>query len=162
MNSSATSPWRTESNRSSQTLASVLLGLAGLALTVGFWRVGHLDQIGNLAGFGMGVFLLVGSVWMLLMNGQQIITLDPRRQHIHIESTSRLGRKVRCIPFKDVTEAYVDELGDTDGGSIRYHVTVVLRSGQKVTLFMGFYDGALNRSTAEARCARVLEMVQQR
>lgn len=162
MQSPSALPWRTESNRSSQALASVLLGLAGLALSVGFWRVGHLDALGNLAGFGLGLILLVTSVWMLLMNGQQIITLDPRRQHIHIETNTRFSRKVRCIPFKDVTDAYVDEQGDTDGGSIRYHVTVVLRSGQKVALFMGFYDGALSRATAEARCARVLEMVQQR
>jgi hypothetical protein len=147
--------WRTESDGGTQVAWLVLALLAGAALMIGFRAFEGPGLTGGRAGFALGVLLLAGGVLGLLLCGRQIITVDPDRRCIVMESISRYGSKSEVLPFEDIADVSLGQTGDKEGGSIRYHVVVRQRSGGEKALFVGFFAGASDRTTVQARCQRL-------
>jgi hypothetical protein len=152
--------WITESNTTNQTIAVVAMTVLGLALAIGFR---HFDSSGltdSLAGFLLGVLLLVVGLGGLLFGGKQVITIDTKKRLIIIEGKNRFGTKSSKIRFNDIKEVSVGELGDNEGGSISYHLVIQLKTGKEMRLFYGFFDGQYDKSVSEARCRRLIQCLQ--
>jgi hypothetical protein len=149
--------WKTESDSSQQLLFS-LLGIAvGLVLSIGFRHFDGSGFTNSLAGFLLGLFVLVISAGMLLTGGKQIITVNSKTRRIELEDISRFSNKKRSLRFDEIESFYVDELGDKEGGSIQYFVVARLKTGKKVSLFLGFFDGRYDKYAMEARCRRLTD-----
>jgi hypothetical protein len=151
--------WKTESNPKQQ-IGFSLLGVAvGLVLTIGFRDFEGTGFSNSLAGFLLGLLILTISTVMLLKGGKQTVTVDPRARRIILEDVSRFGKKTRRVSFDEIAEFFVDELGDKEGGSIQYFIIAKLKTGKKVSLFLGFFDGRNDRSEMETRCSRLTEFL---
>lgn len=152
-----TGVWRTESSEAKQTIAAIVAFGFGVLLAIGFRFYGEAGAIESRAGFMLGVVLVVVGCGMLVVGGKQVITVDAKAKKIVIEKINRVQQSVQEIRFSEITMVSVGETGDEEGGSIRYHVAVKLRTGKEVALFMGFYEGVHSKQAMEARCQRLNE-----
>jgi hypothetical protein len=152
----ASDVWVTESNTVRQSIASLAEVLVGLALIVGFRGFEGPGLTGSRAGFLLGVLLAVIGAGMLLFGGKQLVTVDPQSRRIILEKVGLFGRSSREVSFDEISRVYVGRLGDSEGGSIRYHVTAELRSGKEVALFLGFFEGSKSESAMDARRERLV------
>ncbi len=155
----AMNTWKIESNRNKQTAAMLALAGIGLTLTVKL-GIGH--GATEAAGFMLGVLLLALASAGLYLGTTRAVVVDPKSGLISIEDTNRVGQRKRSIPFKDVADAYVDESGDREGGSIAYDVMLKLKSGKTVALFAGaVFDGRYDQAVMAERCKRIGQYLQQ-
>lgn len=79
-----------------------------------------------------------------------------------IEQSHRFGASRTVIPFDDIEETSLGELGDDEGGSISYHVLLRWRSGREVALFVGFFEYVYSRPQMEARRERLEQYLRSR
>ena len=152
-----TTAWTSESSAAKQQLATAVTVIVGAALVIGFRQIEGPALSGNRAGFWLGVMLLVVGVGMFFFGGKQIITVEPKRQRIVITRQGRVRSRTQQIRFTDIADVSVAESGDTEGGSVRFHVAVTLKNGKSVALFLGFFEGSHSRQAMEARCKRLVE-----
>jgi hypothetical protein len=153
-------PWVTRTNAGVQGLATAAMLLLGAALAYGFRHFERGVWSGMLAGFLLGLLLLLVGIANLVMGGSQCITVDPRRRCITVTGTSRWSRSCRRIGFDEIADVSVGELGDREGGSVSYHVVLRLKSSKTIPLFVAFFDGQWDQRVAEQRCQRLRQMVQ--
>jgi len=150
--------WKIESNPGKQTLLTWAIVVVGLILVYGFRDFDGSGFTNSLAGFLLGILLLVIGVPGLFKVGKQSITVDPKACQIIVEDSSRFGAKKRIIPFSEITDLCVSSLGNRSEGSISYYVAVKLTSGKDYPLFFpSYYDGRWDESVAESRCRRLEE-----
>ena len=97
---------------------------------------------------------------LLLVSPKQTVTVNAKTRRITIEDKHRFGKSLKQIRFDEIVDAYVDEAGDKEGGSISYHIVVKLKTGKKIPLFTGFFDGRHSESATEARRQRLMQFVQ--
>ena len=148
--------WKIESNPLKQTVVNWAVIAAGVILVYGFRDFDSSGFTNSLAGFLLGVLLLIVGIPALIMIARQTITVDPVARQILIEDESRWGKKVRSIAFHEIAEASVSRLGSRSDGSVSYYVTLRLVSGETYPLFFpAYYDGRWDRSVAEDRCRRL-------
>jgi hypothetical protein len=148
--------WKTESQVGRQAFAAVGMCAVGLALVI--W-LRHFEGPGltdSRAGFLLGVLLLVVGVGMFVVGGKQVIVVEPRSRRVIVERASLLGTKRTEVQFGDIAGVEVEELGDTEGGSISYHLAVKLKSGKELPLFLGFFEGTHSKAAVEARREKLL------
>lgn len=150
--------WITESNSSTQTLAAVAGTAIGLLLVLGSRSIAE-RSTATLAAFVLGLGLLVAGLGFLLFSPKQTITVNSKTRRITIESRHRFGASAKHLRFDEIADAYVDETGDKEGGSISYHIVLKLRSGKTVPLFVGFFEDSYNQSATEARCQRLMKYI---
>jgi hypothetical protein len=148
-------PWRIESDSTKQALSAGVMLVLGLGLIVGCWPSIGPRTNESLAGLLLGVLLSVIGLGALLFGGRQIVTVDPQAGHITIEHINRVRRTVQRVPLCEVTQFALGELGDREGGSVRYYVIAKLGTGKEIALFVGFTNGSHDRATAQARCDRL-------
>lgn len=96
--------WKITSNPVKQTILTWAIVAAGLILAYGFRDFDSSGLSNSLAGFLLGVLLLIIGIPGLFMIGKQEITVDPKARRILIEDTSRFGKKSRAILFEEVDE----------------------------------------------------------
>lgn len=149
--------WKTESSLTSQNLAMILTLAAGTALAIGFRQFEGPGFSGSRAGFLLGILMICIGVGMFLFGGRQVVAVEPRFRRIVVTRFTSLRESSKEIRFDEISEVYVGESGDQEGGSIRYHVVAKLTTGKEIALFMGFFEGARSESAMEARCQRLLE-----
>ncbi|MCX6134294.1 MAG: hypothetical protein NTU47_10825 [Ignavibacteriales bacterium] len=150
--------WKIESNPAKQTVLTWSIVAVGLILTFGFRDFDASGFTNSLAGFLLGILLLVIGVPGILMLGKQTITVDPTVSQIIVEDLSRFGAKKRIIQFSEITDLCVSSLGNRSDGSVSYYVTFKLTSGKDYPLFFpSYYDGRWDESVAESRCRRLEE-----
>ncbi len=155
---SATSDtWVTESDTTTQTLASAVAIVVGLILAIGFRGFERSGFTQGLAAFLLGVALLVIGAGLLLFGRRQVITVDPRQRRIAIEQISRVRTATRVIGLDTVADFVVAEHGDQKSGRIRYHVKAMLKAGGEIALFLGLFDGLRSRLAMEKRRDRLLQ-----
>ncbi len=151
-------PWKIESNSVKQSAFTWAIVVVGLVLMYGFRDFDGSGFTDSLAGFLLGVLLLIVGVPGILMVGKETISVDPNARQISIEHASRFGKKNRIIPFNDIIDVHVSSLGNRSEGSVSYYVTLKLSSGKNFPLFFpAYYDGRWDRSIAEGRCSRLEE-----
>jgi hypothetical protein len=143
--------WTSQSGTGKQTALAVVCAVVGLALAIGF-RDFHGSGGNALAGFLLGVLLLVIAVAGLLVTGKQTVVVDPAMRRITVEDVNLLGAKERSIPFGDVVGVGVGFLGKRSNYVTWYYLALRLRDGKKYALFSPgrFFKGASDRSTVES------------
>jgi len=153
---STSSVWITESSQGMQAAYGVVGAIVGGAFIFGS-RIQSLEQTTSTAALFLGLLILVISLATLIIGGKQIISVDPRRRLVEIQTVSRFGTKRRLIAFSQISDVSLGELGDKEGGSISYHVVLNLKDGKEVALFVGAFEGTYDQQMMEARCHRLNE-----
>jgi hypothetical protein len=152
-----------ESNTNKQnaiTLASILISMI---LIIGFRNFDSTGLTNSLAGFLLGLLLLLIGISAYLMRGKQTITIDPQSKSILIENTNRFGTKNKLIPFNDIVDIGIGYLGRKSNFVSFYYLNLKLRSGKKYPLFSPgrFYEGGSDRSNMESRKLLIQEYISQ-
>lgn len=140
--------WKTQSNPGNQTLLSVAGAVVGLVLVVGFRNFSG-SGTNAIAGFLLGLLLLLIGVIGFLVSGKQTVIVDPKARCITIEDSNRFGTKKRLIPFIEVVDIGIGYLGKKSNYVGWYYLVLKLRSGEKYSLFSPgrFFEGGSDRST---------------
>jgi hypothetical protein len=121
-----------------------------------------LEQTTSTAALFLGLSILMISLATLVAGGTQIISVDPRRRLVEIQTVSRFGTKRRLIAFSQISDVSLGEHGDKEGGSISYHVVLNLKDGKEVAIFVGAFEGIYERHVMDGRRHRLNEYLQAR
>jgi hypothetical protein len=143
--------WRSESSPGKQTAAAIGCTVVGVVLAYGFRDFTGPGMSNTLAGFLLGILLLVIGAAGLVMRGTQSVVVDPRMREITIEDKNCFGTKKRKIRFIEITGTGVGFLGKESNRVTFYYVLLKLRSGDEYPLFAPgrFYKGATDRHVVE-------------
>jgi len=126
--------WTSRSNSGKQVLLSVGCAVVGLVLVIGF-RDFRGSGTNSMAGFLLGVLLLLIGVAAFLAGGKQTVVVDPKARRITIEESSRFRTKKRSIPFSDIDDISIGYLGKGSNYVTWYSLVLRLRSGEENPLF---------------------------
>lgn len=125
--------------------------MLGVVLTIGFRDSYGYGMSNGMAGFLLGILLLVIGVFGILGSRDQTITIDPSERVITVEDMSFFGNRQRVIPFDEVVSVNIGYLGKRSNLTKIYFLNLKLTSGKKYPLFAPgrFYPGATDRSVVE-------------
>jgi hypothetical protein len=155
MNAASTSAvWITESSQGMQTAYGVVGAIVGVSCIFGS-HIQGIDQGTSTAALLLGLLVLVVSLATLALGGKHVVSVDPRRMLVEIAFVSRFGTKTRRIPFPQISEVSLGELGDKEGGSVIYHVVLKLEDGEEIALFLGAFGGTRDRHVMDDRRRRL-------
>ena len=154
--------WTAQSNPGKQAVLSVLCSVVGVVLAIGF-RDFRDSGTNALAGFLLGVLLLLIGVAGFLVSGKQTVVVNPKARCITIEDSNRFCAKKRSIPFSDVLGISIGYLGKRSNYVTWYYLVLKLRSGEEYPLFSPgrFFEGASDKSTVEGWKRRLEEYLGQ-
>ena len=138
--------WVSHGNASKQALLAIGCALVGLLLMFGFRGFRSMGS-DALAGFLLGVLLLVVGVFTTLA-GKQTVVVDPKKRCITIEDYGRFYNKRRVILFNDIAVVHVSYQGQASNRTVWYFLSLKLRNGERYPLFAPgrFYAGASNEA----------------
>ena len=124
---------------------------AGAALSWFLRAAGGPGMSNERAAFWLGILLLVIGLGGVLTHGAQTVVVDPATRLIVVQDETRLGRKVRTIPFGDVVDVRVGFSGKRSSHVTFYYLDLNLADGKSYPLFAPgrFYEGASSRSVVE-------------
>jgi hypothetical protein len=88
-------PWTSQSNPGKQIVLSVGCAVAGLALMATF-RDFRGTGTNAMAGFLLGLLLLLIGVGAFLVSGRQTVVIDPKARRITVEDSNRLRVRAVC------------------------------------------------------------------
>jgi hypothetical protein len=142
-------------------LLSVACALAGLILVVGF-RDFRGFGITAMAGFLLGLLLLLIGVGAFLVSGRQTVVIDPKARCITIEDSNRLRVRKRSIAFSDITGIGIGYLGRRSTRVAWYYLVLTLKSGEEYALFSAgrFFEGGTDRSVVASWKQRLEQYLQ--
>jgi len=154
-----TQPWISQSQPGKQRLLAWGCGIVGGLLLYASYPV---STVNSKAAFFSGLLLLGLGLWGVLAAGRQTIVIDPHKRRITVTDETWLGNKERVIRFDDITQVGIGYLGKRSSFVQWYSLSLLLRSGQRYTLFAPgrFYEGSSNEATVQAwrdrleRCLR--------
>jgi len=140
-------PWTSQSNPRKSMLLSVACAVAGLILIAAF-RDFRGSGANAMAGFLLGLLLLLIGVGAFLMSGRQTVVIDPRARRITVEDSNRLRVKKRSIPFSDIVGVGIGYLGRRSTRVTWYYLVLSLKGGEEYSLFSPgrFFEGGTDRS----------------
>jgi hypothetical protein len=154
--------WRAESSPGKQTAMSFGCAVVGVILAYGFRNFsGNEDR---LAGFLLGMLLLVVGIWGFLAVSKQTITIDPAKRLIAVEDAGYFGRKQKVIYFDNIENISIGFLGKKSNYVKWYYLSLKLRSGGSYPLFAPgrFYEGGSDRNTVEGWQRRLEQLIARR
>jgi hypothetical protein len=154
--------WISKSQPAKQIAAAVAITAVGLALVVGFRNFTGPGLTNSMAGFLLGILLLVIGLLGVLFQGRQTVTVDPGTRRITITDKTLFGTKRQIIAFGDIMQVRIGYLGKKSNYTNFYSLALELRNGKEYPLFAPgrFYPGASNRSTVEGWRARLEQYIQ--
>ncbi len=155
--------WRSENNPAKQTALSIGFLLIGLVLAIGFRNFTGTGMTNSLAGFLLGILLLIIGLWGLLVTGKQTIVADPKTRSITIEDSTLFRKKKRIIPFGDIADIRIGYLGKKSNFVEFYYLILKLRDGEEYPLFSPgrFHEGTSDRAVMEERRQRLEQYLRQ-
>lgn len=139
--------WKSQSNPGKQMVLSVACAAVGMILAIGFRDFGNLGS-NAMAGFLLGLLLLLIGIPGFLLSGKQTVIVDPKTRCITIEDSNRLRTKKRSIPFSEIVHVSIGYLGKRSNYVTWYYLVLKLRSGEDYPLFAPgrFFEGGSDRS----------------
>ena len=151
--------WTQKSNPNKQAALALACIAAGMALTVGFRHFDGPGMSNSMAGFLLGLLLLLIGIAAFLLRETQMITIDPRLRRIVVEDTNRFRTRRREIPFADIAGTGIGYLGRTSNIVTFYYINLKLKNGEVYPLFAPgrFFNGGSDRSVMENRRQRLEE-----
>ena len=140
--------WTSQSSSGRQTMLSAACALAGLVLAIGFRDLGEFGS-NTMAGFMLGMLLLIIGVAGFLLSGPQTVTIDPKARRITVEDSNRFRTRKRHIPFSSIVDITIGYLGKGSNYVTWYYLVLKLRNGEDYPLFSPgrFFEGGSDRST---------------
>jgi hypothetical protein len=140
--------WETQNNPGKQTILSVACTAVGLILVICFRDFGGFGT-NSMAGFLLGLLLLLIGIPGFLLSGKQTVIVDPESRLITIEDSNRFHTKKRSIPFSAIAGISIGYLGKRSNYVTWYYLVLKLRSGEDYPLFAPgrFFEGASDKST---------------
>jgi hypothetical protein len=154
--------WKSQSNPGRQISALVACVVVGLVLVVSF-RDFSCFGTNAMAGFLLGVLLLLIGVAGFLVSGKQTVVVDPKARRITIEDSNRFRTKKRLIPFSEVVGISIGYLGKRSNYVTWYYLVLKLRRTEEYPLFAPgrFFEGGSDRSTVMSWKQRLEEYLGQ-
>ncbi|TAN39608.1 MAG: hypothetical protein EPN25_10895 [Nitrospirae bacterium] len=154
-------PWKFESNSGRQTALALTCIGAGMILVIGFRHFDSASMTNSLAGFLLGLLLLLIGISAFLVRGKQTIVVDPRMRRIVVEDMNRFRTNKRVIPFSEIVDSGIGYLGRKSNYVTFYYINLRLRSGEDYPLFSPgrFFDGGSDREVMESRRLRLEEYI---
>ncbi|WP_320151219.1 hypothetical protein [uncultured Tolumonas sp.] len=154
-----TTPYRwTIKNNSAKQICFSLFGVTiGLLFIIGSC---HFSEVGfrhDLTIFFLGLIVLSMSAITLLIGSKQIIIIDPDTRQLIFEQAGLYGKRKHSVHFQEIQDYFVDELGNWEGSHVHYFVVAKLKSGEKIPLFLGFYNDYDNKEIMDTYCFRLKE-----
>ena len=149
--------WVSRSSYFKQGALAIGAVVAGLVIMIGFR---HFQGDGDLlAGFLLGVLLLVIGAAGLLVAGAQTVTVDPVLRRIVVDDRTLLGARTREISFSEIGDVSIGYQGKKSNFVQTYYLVLKLVSGGEYPLFAPgrFYAGASSRATVEGWRRRLQE-----
>ncbi len=154
--------WITQSSSAKQAALSVACSVVGLILAFAFR---HFSDFGSnaMAGFLLGLLLLLLGVAGFLLSGKQTVIVDPKARRIIVEDSNRFGTKKRTILFSDVVGVGIGYLGKKSNRVEWYYLVLELSNGEKYSLFPPgrFFEGGSDKSTVASRKQRLEKYLEQ-
>ena len=146
-----------------QTTLAVACIAVGTVLAYGFRHFSGPGISNSLAGFLLGVLLLVIGIWAFAVRGKQAVFIDTHADRIVIEDTNHFGAKRRVIPFGDIADTGIGYLGRKSNYVTFYYIVLHLKNGEQYPLFAPgrFYDGGSDRCVMETRRQQLDELLRQ-
>ncbi len=140
--------WTSQSNPGKQIMLSFASVMAGMVLLIVF-RDFNGSGTNALAGFLLGVLLLLIGAAAFLVSGKQTVVVDPGARCITIEDSNRFRTKKRSIPLSEIAGVSIGYLGKRSSFVTWYYLVLKLRSGEEYPLFSPgrFFQGGSDRST---------------
>jgi hypothetical protein len=144
------SPWVSKSRPGSQLALAVGSSVVGAIMMFGFRGFSAAGE-NALAGFLLGLMLLVIGLAGVVASGAQTVSVDPRTHCITIRDAYMVGSRSRVIPFGDVVSVTMGYLGKASNLSRNYYLVLHLVDGSRYSLFAPgrFYEGSSDRSTVD-------------
>lgn len=155
--------WRSENNPGKQTALALVCVLVGVGMTIGFRHFSGAGMTNSLAGFLLGLMLVIIGIWGLLVSSKQTVVIDPKTRRITVEDISRLSTKKRSIPFGDIADIRIGYLGKRSNFVEYYYLILKLNDGEEYPLFSAgrFYEGSSDRAVVESWQQRLEEYLRQ-
>jgi len=154
--------WKIESSPIKQLIMTIAIIIAGIVLMYGFRNYDASGFTNSLAGFLLGVLLLLIGVPGLLAISKETITVFPKERKILIENNNLFRKNIRNIFFNEIESIHLSTLGNKTDGSRSYYLVLELRSGKSFPLFFpAYYTGRFNRAIAEDRRRRLENYINQ-
>ncbi|MDI6729181.1 MAG: hypothetical protein QMD44_09700 [Thermodesulfovibrionales bacterium] len=152
-----------ESNSIKQTALSLASTMVGVILVIAFRHFEGAGMTNSLAGFMLGMFLLLIGISGFIFRGKQTIVVDIGMRRIVVEDTNHFRAKRRLIPFSDIVSTGIGYLGKKSNFVTFYYINLKLKSGEEYPLFSPghFFDGGSDRSVMESRRQRLEEYIKQ-
>jgi len=122
--------WKFESNSGKQILLALACLAVGIILVVGFRHFSGSGTTNTLAGFLLGMLLLIIGIYAFLSGGKQTIFVDPLARHIVVEDSNHFRTKKRLIPFRDVVGSGIGYLGRTSNHVTFYFKWLLMKLSQ--------------------------------
>jgi hypothetical protein len=151
-------PWVSKSRPGNQLALAAGSVLVGSIMMFGFR--GFSSAGGDaLAGFLLGVMLLVMGIAGMAVSAEQTVTVDPRARRITVQDSYFVGSRSRVIPFGHVVSVSIGYLGKASNFVRNYYLVLHLIDGSDYSLFAPgrFFEGCSNRSTVEGWRQRLEE-----
>lgn len=108
--------------------------MVGLVLMLGFNGLRGYNT-NAMAGFLLGVLLLVIGVIAMLMSGSETVVVDPNTRRVTVENSNLFGKKKRSILFSDIEDINVTFFGKKSNYITYYYLALSLRNGENYQLF---------------------------
>ena len=143
--------WTAQNNPRAQKALAVGSMVVGLVLLIGFRGFQGFVMSNALAGFLLGLLLLVIGVAAFMSCGRQTVVIDPRARLISIEDITPLGVKKREIRFDAIERVGIGYLGRASNYVNFYYLLLKLRDGEEYALFAPgrFFPGSSDRAMVE-------------
>jgi hypothetical protein len=153
--------WRTESSPLKQIVLSIVCILIGLVLAYKCRDFGELVLSESLAGFLLGILLLIIGIASIIIAGKQSIVIDPGARRITIDESNVFKTKTRTILFDDIIHIGIGYLGKRSNYVTFYYLVLRLRNGEEYPLFAPgrFYKGGSSRETVEGWRTRLEDYI---
>lgn len=142
-----------ESNPNKQTALSLACIAVGAILAYGFRHYTGPGFTDSLAGFLLGLMLLLIGIAAFLAKGKQTIVIDTQLRQIVVEDSTVFGLKKRVIHFSEIVETGIGYLGKRSNHVNFYYINLTLRDGKHYPLFAPgrFFDGSSDKAVMESR-----------
>jgi hypothetical protein len=126
--------WISHSNCRKQIVLAGVSAVVGLVLMLGFNGLRGYNT-NAMAGFLLGVLLLVIGVIAMLMSGSETVVVDPNTRRVTVENSNLFGKKKRSILFSDIEDINVTFFGKKSNYITYYYLALSLRNGENYQLF---------------------------
>jgi hypothetical protein len=148
-----------KNNKTNQKIiALAMLAVGGLMIFL-VLKIKQEWSANEMAGFSLGILLVIIGAAGFLSNQETTTTIDLRRKIIRVEDASFARTTVRVVMFKEIKDITVEQIGDHTDGSPSFHLVVQQFSGKNLPILVGIYDNTFSENATILLQEKILKIV---